>query len=75
MAFLSTKTKSDLRESPVIKDGDGNVNKIYIGIFCPKVCKKRIVFSGFQREEGRSAYNEAYITDDIDLARYKRTEL
>ena len=49
VVLLSTKTRSGLRESPVIKDGDG--------------------------KEGRSAYNEAYLTDDRDLARYKRTEL
>ena len=49
MALLSTKTRSGLRESPVIKDGDG--------------------------KEGRSAYNEAYLTDDRDLAGYERTKL
>ena len=48
MVLLSTKTRSDLRESPVIKDGDG--------------------------KKGRSAYNEALSIDEIDLARYKRTE-
>ena len=48
MVLLSTKTRSDLRESPVIKDGDG--------------------------KKGRSAYNEALLINDIDLARYKRTE-
>ena len=48
MVLLSTKTRSDLRESPVIKDGDG--------------------------KKGRSAYNEALLIDDIDLARYERTE-
>ena len=25
-------------------------------------------------KEGRSAYNEAFLIDDIDLARYERTE-
>ena len=46
--LLSTKTRSGLRGSPVIKDRDG--------------------------KEGRSAYNEAFLIDDIDLARYERTE-
>ena len=49
VVLLSTKTRSSLRDSSVIKDGDG--------------------------KEGRSAYNEAFLIDDIDLARYKRTEL
>ena len=49
VVLLSTKTRSGLRESPVIRDGDG--------------------------KEGRSAYNEAFLIDDIDLARYERTEL
>ena len=49
MVLLSTKTRSGLRESPVIKDGDG--------------------------KEGRSTYNEAFLIDDIDLARYERIEL
>ena len=26
-------------------------------------------------KEGRSAYNKAFLIDDIDLARYKRAEL
>ena len=47
--LLITKTRSGLRESPVIKDGDG--------------------------KEGRSAYNEAFLIDDIDLARYDKIEL
>ena len=46
--LLSTKTRSGLKGSPVIKDRDG--------------------------KEGRSAYNEAFLIDDIDLARYERTE-
>ena len=46
--LLSTKTRSGLRGSPVIKYRDG--------------------------KEGRSAYNEAFLIDDIDLARYERTE-
>ena len=49
VVLFSTKMRSGLRESPVIKDGDG--------------------------KEGKSAYNEAFLIDDIDLARYERTDL
>ena len=47
VVLLSTKTRSVLIESPVMKDGDG--------------------------KEGRSAYNEAFIIDDKDSARYEGT--